>query len=168
MRLINTRTLIVEEYLGDQIPKYAILSHTWRDEEVTYQDWEHSDHRSAKKGFRKIQTAWVIAQRHSLEYIWVDMNCINKDSSAEVSEAINSMSAWYQDSSICFVYLDDFHYDSGSLADFGTSRWFTCGWTLQELLARSTVQFFNASRTGFGIKNLPIRVVEISSGIVLI
>jgi hypothetical protein len=152
MRLINTRTLVLEEYFGDQIPEYAILSHAWRDEEVTYQDWQHGDRRSAKKGFRKIQAACLVSQRHSLEYLWVDTNCINKDSSAELSEAINSMFSWYQRSSTCLVYLDDFHYDSGSLASFESSRWFTRGWTLQELLAPRTVQFFDASWTEFGTR----------------
>ena len=91
MRLINTGTLVLEEYFGDQIPKYAILSHTWGDEEVTYQDWQDSHRRSAKKGFRKILTACLVAQRQLFEHLWVDTNCINKDSSAELSEAINSM-----------------------------------------------------------------------------
>jgi hypothetical protein len=95
----------------------------------------------------------------------VDTNCINKDSSSELSEAINSMFTWYQNSSICFVYLDDFVYESkDSLVAFGDSRWFTRGWTLQELLAPKIVQFFDADWVEFGTKqSLLISISKITS-----
>ena len=112
MRLINTRTLVLEEYFGDQIPEYAILSHRWTDEEVTYQDWQYNYSNSIeKKGFLKIKTACFVAQSRAIGYLWVDTNCINKDSSSELSEAINSMFTWYKQSAICFVYLDDFDFE---------------------------------------------------------
>jgi hypothetical protein len=153
MRLINTRTLALEEFFGDQIPKYAILSHTWREDEVTYQDWHDGHRRSYKKGYQKIQAACLVAQQNSIEHLWVDTNCINKDSSSELSEAINSMFTWYQNSFICYVYLDDFHFeDKDSLIAFGDSRWFARGWTLQELLAPRNMQFFDASWMEFGTK----------------
>lgn len=38
MRLINTNTLVMSEFYGDNIPPYAILSHRWEIEEVTFQD----------------------------------------------------------------------------------------------------------------------------------
>ena len=83
----------------------------------------------------------------------MDTNCINKDSSSELSEVINLMFTWYQDSSICLVYLDDFIYESKeSLVAFGDSRWFTRGWTLQELLAPKIVHFFDAKWVEFGTK----------------
>lgn len=165
MRLINTRTLALEEFFGDRIPKYAILSHTWRDAEVTYQDWQDSHRRSAKKGFQKIQAACMVAQRNSIEHLWVDTNCINKDSSSELSEAINSMFTWYQNSSTCYVYLDDFHFeDKDSLIALGDSRWFTRGWTLQELLAPRKMQFFDASWMEFGTKrSLLLDISKITS-----
>ncbi|KAE8452030.1 hypothetical protein EG329_002195 [Mollisiaceae sp. DMI_Dod_QoI] len=166
MRLINTHTLVLEECFGDQIPKYAILSHTWRNEEVSYQDWQYNQRESAtKKGFRKIHTACLVAQRHSIEYLWVDTNCINKDSSSELSEAINSMFTWYERASICFVYLDDFYFEpNGSLAGLEASRWFTRGWTLQELLCPTTVKFFDASWTEFGTKrSLKVEISNITS-----
>jgi hypothetical protein len=141
MGLINTRTFVLEEYFGDQIPKYAILSHTWRDEEVSYQDRQDENRKSAKKkGLQKIQTACVVAQHRGIEYLWVVTNCINKDSSSELSEAINSMFTWYERSFICFAYLDDFHCEQKrktGLDNFGNSRWFTRGWTLQELMCNS-------------------------------
>ena len=154
MRLIDTDTdtFILREFFGDKIPEYAILSHTWRDDEVSYQDW-HDNRALGKKGIRKIQAACDEAKRNGIQYLWVDTNCINKDSSAELSEAINSMFTWYQNSSICYVYLDDFYYqDKNSLIALGDSRWFTRGWTLQELLAPRKMQFFDASWKAFGMK----------------
>jgi hypothetical protein len=148
MRLINIHTLELEEYFGDDIPSYAILSHTWGDEEVSFQDWQGEDHGAGKKngGFQKILGACLMAERNGFEYLWVDTNCINKDSSAELSEAINSMFSWYEKAALCMVYLDDFHFESHvSLASFENCRWFTRGWTLQELLAPRAVSFFDAS-----------------------
>ncbi|KAE9362855.1 hypothetical protein N431DRAFT_499203 [Stipitochalara longipes BDJ] len=123
MWLINTESLELENFIGDDIPGYAILSHTWGDEEVTFQDWQDPEKRSQKAGFAKIDSACAQAQADSLNYIWVDTNCINKFSSAELSEAINSMFAWYKNSYTCYV-------------------WFTRGWTLQELLAPRSIRFF--------------------------
>jgi len=152
MRFINTETLILEEYFGDQIPKYVILSHTWRDEEVTFQDWQDTNRRSTKRDLWKIDAACIEARRSSIEFLWVDTNCINKDSSAELSEAINSIFVWYQRSSVCFVYVDDFHYSGRSLTNFEACRWFTRGWTLQELLAPRKIRFFAASWKWIGDK----------------
>ncbi|KPI45129.1 Vegetative incompatibility protein HET-E-1 [Cyphellophora attinorum] len=157
MRLINVDTLALEEYVGDQIPEYAILSHCWRDEEVSYRDWQDSGQRSSKKGFRKIQTACEVARRFSSKYLWVDTNCINKESSAELSEAINSMYTWYQRSAVCIAYLDDVDGSAATFSSFEESRWFTRGWTLQELLAPGEVHFFDASWTEFGTRQTLLR-----------
>ncbi|KAJ4172110.1 hypothetical protein NW754_007708 [Fusarium falciforme] len=97
MRLINVRTMELEEFHGDQVPRYAILSHTWGQGEVTFQDWKDLNLASQKAGFAKILGACQQASEDSLEYLWVDTNCIDKTSSAELSEAINSMFAWYRD-----------------------------------------------------------------------
>ncbi|CAJ2513719.1 Uu.00g018380.m01.CDS01 [Anthostomella pinea] len=108
MRLINTHTLDLEDYNKD-IPPYAILSRTWEDgEEVTFQEW-HRDRVgvSPKPGFTKICNVCEQAQLAGLAYVWVDTNCINKSSSAELSEAINSMFVWYERADVCFVYLSD-------------------------------------------------------------
>lgn len=147
MRLINTNTLELHEF-WDKIPPYAILSHTWeKGEEVTFQEWEHqrdSTRIRKKKGYLKISTACRRARKHGHEYLWCDTNCIDKRSSAELSEAINSMFSWYQNASICYVYLADV----GSVCDewkkeFCRSRWFTRGWTLQELLAPKKMTFYS-------------------------
>lgn len=145
MRLINTRTLKFEEFYCHPIPeRYAILSHTWEEDEVTFQDWQDFSIASKKKGFFKIKAACKQAVKNDLGYLWVDTNCIDKSSSAELSEAINSMFAWYRDAFICYAYLADV--PPGSTEEtkkrFKESRWFTRGWTLQELLAPRQLLFF--------------------------
>ncbi|KUJ07564.1 HET-domain-containing protein, partial [Mollisia scopiformis] len=141
MWLIHTRSLELKYFVGDNIPPYAILYHTWGDEEVTFQDWQDLEKASQKKGFAKIQSACAQALGDRLSYIWVDTNCIDKSSSAELSEAINSMFAWYSDSQICYVYLADVEDLQKFLSSFCGSRWFTRGWTLQELLAPRAIRF---------------------------
>src|SRR4051812_44697839 len=109
MRLINTQTLSLEEFHGD-IPPYAILSHRWETEEVTFNDYPTQvDLPSAAtmKGFTKIWYCINQAKNDGLGHCWVDTCCIDKSSSAELSEAINSMYAWYRDAVICYIYLAD-------------------------------------------------------------
>ncbi|KAM7219455.1 Heterokaryon incompatibility protein (HET) domain containing protein [Rhypophila decipiens] len=154
MRLINTRTLKVERFLG-RVPPYAILSHTWGKEEVTLQDFGSDALRERMKGFGKIQAASQEAQRHDLSHLWVDTCCIDKTSSAELGEAINSMYRWYQSSEVCFTYLEDVSPAKPDTrnrpsiprpldATFARSRWFTRGWTLQELVAPAKLKFYDA------------------------
>jgi len=76
-----------------------------------------------------------------LKHFWVDTCCINKESSAELSEAINSMYAWYRDTDVCYAYLHDVH----NKAEFQNSRWFSRGWTVQELFAPADVVFYDAA-----------------------
>lgn len=107
MRLIHTRTLALVEFHGQDVPEYAILSHTWGDGEITFQDWKDLEYCRSKQGWFKIVRACEQAQTHGLDYLWVDTNCIDKKSSAELSEAINSMFAYYQNSRTCYAYLRD-------------------------------------------------------------
>ncbi|KAK2053173.1 heterokaryon incompatibility protein [Colletotrichum caudatum] len=154
MRLINTNTLFLDEFYGDDVPRYAIVSHTWSAGEVTFQDWKDPAVAREKKGFQKIELARAQALRDGLDYLWIDTCCINKDSSAELSEAINSMFAWYECSVKCYAYLSDIQHPEGRpLSECGASeqrrtlsrsRWFARGWTLQELLAPREVLFFSA------------------------
>lgn len=147
MRLVNTQTLELEEFFGDRIPPYAILSHTWEDGEVTFQDWQDLHAASRKPGYLKIKGACRQARLHDLEYVWVDTNCIDKTSSSELSEAINSMFAWYRDAEVCYVYLVDVPWvddrDSDPLKYFRRSRWWSRGWTLQEIIAPREVGFYS-------------------------
>lgn len=122
MRLINTQTLALEEFIGQNIPIYAILSHTWEEEEVSYQDYINSVYEH-KKGYEKIQATCEEASRTGISYAWVDTCCIDKSSSAELSEAINSMYRWYQRSKICYAYLSDLAEDADLDKGLGNCRW---------------------------------------------
>src|SRR5438034_11394513 len=106
MRLINVETYELHEFFGEKIPKYAILSHTWGDEEVSFRDMQMlNDNTITKQGFQKIDYTCRQAKVDKLDWVWVDTCCIDKTSSAELTEAINSMYAWYKDSAECYAYL---------------------------------------------------------------
>lgn len=149
MRLIDTETLEFHEVSDGATPEYAILSHTWeKGEEVTFEDWKHRStargrKMKKKKGYWKIKMACRKAQGHGWKYLWADTNCIDKSSSAELSEAINSMFNWYQNASICYVYLHDVGSTDEWSWEFYQSKWFTRGWTLQELLAPKEMVFYS-------------------------
>ena len=131
-------------------PPYAILSHTWEEEEVTFQEMQNLDDRVRKKaGYRKIIGCCKLALSQSHKYIWIDTCCIDKSSSAELSEAINSMFRWYRDAEVCYVFLVDV---ASPVTDIKQSRWFTRGWTLQELLAPGHMEFFTAEWEYLGTK----------------
>ena len=108
MRLLNAETPEIRGLINrDSIPPYAILSHTWADEEVSFQEWQDIAMVRHKTGFAKFLGACAQTLRDGFEGIWVDTNCIDKTSSAELSEAINSMFAWYHNAKVCYVYLVD-------------------------------------------------------------
>ncbi|KAH5337792.1 hypothetical protein HBI23_011870 [Parastagonospora nodorum] len=123
---------------GEQIPPYAILSHTWQHgKEVTFDDLEGSavngSKSKSKEGYDKIQFCVQQAQRDGLNHIWVDTCCINKNDSTELQHAINSMFRWYQAADQCYVYLWDVSTVDGCMIDgwepaFRKSLWFTRGW----------------------------------------
>lgn len=158
MRLIDTKTLALKEFLGIRLPPYAILSHTWEgEEEVSFQDWaDHSINSSTwkKKGCKKIIDTCQLAKNHGYDYLWVDTNCIDKSSSSELMEAINSMFKWYQFAQVCYVYLSDVPFSKGRQLSglLRQSRWFQRGWTLQELLAPQDVQFYSNDWSLLGTK----------------
>jgi hypothetical protein len=137
MRLLNTATLQLDKFCQD-IPDYAILSHRWEDDEVSYQDLQANKTQDGA-GYRKIQRCCEKALRDGYVWVWIDTCCIDKTSSAELSESINSMFKWYQAAAQCYAYLSDFEevICEGSRwhPSFRDSLWFTRGWTLQELLA---------------------------------
>ncbi|KAH7377461.1 heterokaryon incompatibility protein-domain-containing protein [Cadophora sp. MPI-SDFR-AT-0126] len=157
MRLINTSSLdIVDFSAGRRIPQYAILSHRWDEIELSLQDMNRKD-RDLLPGFAKIQGCCNQARLDGLEWVWIDSCCIDKSSSAELSEAINSMFQWYKSSRVCYTYLADV---SGGVSDiqasghqFLASQWFTRGWTLQELLAPKYLMFFDSTWTFIGARN---------------
>lgn len=156
---------LTKDFVGGEIPEYAILSHTWgKDtEEVTYRDVIDGTGKE-KVGYKKIRFCAQQASGDGLQYFWVDTCCIDKSSSAELQEAINSMFRWYQNAVKCYVYLSDVSTKKRKASDsfteytwepaFRSSKWFTRGWTLQELLAPSpgSVQFFSQERDYLGNK----------------
>ncbi|KAL7951889.1 heterokaryon incompatibility domain-containing protein [Trichoderma barbatum] len=175
MRLLNTKTYSITDFFDANVPRYAILSHTWGQGEVTYQDIVQSIDARQKKpqGFAKMEGACALAYSEGFEYIWIDTCCIDKTSSAELSEAINSMYAWYRESSTCYAYLVDVQHverpDSETRffdeADFRASRWFTRGWTLQELIAPLEVVFYSGDWKYLGRKSLHKDVISRITGI---
>ena len=152
MRLINTSTGVVETFLGRNIPQYAILSHTWEYEEVSFADITQPSRNKSLKGFAKIEGTCKLALTEGFQYAWVDTCCIDKTSSSKLSEAINYMYRWYQRSATCYVYLSDLNSDDLETA-LPKCRWFTRAWTLQELIAPQALHFYDASWNYRGSKS---------------
>lgn len=167
MRLLHVSTFRLESFIDEECPPYAILSHTWGDQEITLQELQSKDMilwlQSAKTlisdrafyikqkygpGCLKIAGCALQAETDGFEYIWCDTCCIDKTNSTELSEAINSMYLWYRDQ-LCYAYLADVpsadrEAPGQRRSDLVESRWFTRGWTLQELIAPASVVFFDA------------------------
>jgi hypothetical protein len=148
----------------DNPPPYAILSHTWittqtESHEVTYNELV-AGIRKDKAGYEKIRFCSERAAADGLTYFWVDTCCIDKSTSDELSAAINSMFRWYQRAAKCYVYLSDVSVaaevtdaeasQNTWINDFRRSRWFTRGWTLQELIAPASVEFFSKEGKALG------------------
>jgi hypothetical protein len=158
MRLLNSSSLELKDFMGGlRRPWYAILSHTWQDEEVTFQDMQRGlEYATTKKGFAKIQGLCAQARRDEYEWVWIDACCIDKSSSAELSEAINSMYRWYQEARVCYIYLSDVGPVSNETSPSAMesilekSRWFSRGWTLQELLAPRFLEFYASDWSEIG------------------
>ena len=157
MWLLETKSRSLEHFTNERnVPTgYAILSHTWGVDEVTF-DEIHAPECKAKNGYKKIEHACEQALQDGHHYLWIDTCCIDKRSSAELSEAINSMYRWYQNAAVCYVYMVDFIVHPGSEAEtnvyFKTSCWWTRGWTLQELIAPKHVRFYNYHWQYYGDK----------------
>jgi hypothetical protein len=157
---------------GSDVPAYAILSHTWGKEEVLFQDMEANADMSrtiSKAGWRKIQFCAKQAAADGLQYFWIDTCCIDKKNAVELGAAINSMFRWYQNAARCYVYLSDVSKQEGADGErackeaFVSSKWFTRGWTLQELIAPRLVDFFSVEGQLLGTKlSLATEIREIS------
>ncbi|KAI9687992.1 MAG: hypothetical protein M1820_010354 [Bogoriella megaspora] len=141
MRLLDTTTLDLHTFNGPTVPyPYAILSHTWgpEEDEVLFEDVKKGTAKP-KRAYAKIKSCADLAISHNYKYVWIDTCCIDKSSSSELQEAINSMFRWYQGADVCYAYLADV----GTPNDVAGSKWFTRGWTLQELIAPQEVQFYS-------------------------
>lgn len=161
MRLLEREpdgNLILRQYIGEDVPTYAILSHTWGKDEVTLQDIEAGKGRN-KDGWQKIDFCAKQAHVAGLRHIWVDTCCIDKKDAVELSAAINSMFRWYQNAARCYVYLSDIEVSEDERdnqraweSDFRKSRWFTRCWTVQELIAPKLVDFYSREGSYLGSK----------------
>lgn len=146
MRLLQLQddgNVSLVEFFND-VPPYAILSHTWGgpDEEVVFEDLMNIKYKS-RANYHKLISCGEQAAKDALRFFWIDTCCIDKSSSAELSEAINSMFRWYHNAAKCYVYLSDVLGNSSVKAGFRESRWFSRGWTLPELIAPTFVSFFS-------------------------
>ncbi|KAM3067386.1 hypothetical protein ACMFMG_005257 [Clarireedia jacksonii] len=176
LQLKDNSEFTLVEYIGKNIPRYAILSHTWGadHEEVTFRDLKENTAK-CKAGYRKLTFCGQQAAKDGLQYFWVDTCCIDKSSSAELAEAINSMFRWYQNAAKCYVYLSDVSISSLDLGDPSSqqiwkpavlrSRWFTRGWTLQELISPKFVEFFSVDGEKLGDKISLIQDIHSITGI---
>jgi len=198
MWLINTSSLCLEYFaMPEKAPPYAILSHTWGEEELHFTEFQHLHQQGnkarEKRGFAKIERTCVLARGSAIAYAWVDTCCIDKSSSAELSESINSMYSYYRRAKICYVFIDDWwpdlewddlfslemavpppsNSDRSREGEWAPLRWFTRGWTLQELVAPKELQFYDATWSPRGFKYDPevthhlARITGIASGILL-
>ncbi|KAL8637370.1 MAG: hypothetical protein Q9226_009130 [Calogaya cf. arnoldii] len=169
MWLINVHNLKLEEVWGVTVKKYAILSHRWEEEEVSFKDMQDIEIAWKKKGFSKILKSCEHARYQGYDYVWVDTCCINKESSAELSEAINSMFRWYKAAGVCFAYLSDVNCSETHTVliddQIMRSQWFTRGWTLQELLAPNNIILFDCEWACLGTKHVLSEIIEKRTGI---
>lgn len=159
MRLLSLdleRKWIVEDFAGPAVPFYAVLSHTWStiaNDEVNFEDFRDGQQQydaSDKAGYEKLRFCQDRAWTDGLRHFWIDTCCIKTSDSSELQRSLGSMFFWYQQATRCYVYLSDVsvYGTAGSYEQaFAKSRWFTWGWTLQELLAPKSVCFFSL-RTG--------------------
>ena len=161
IRLLDADTHSIASYHDP--PSYAIISHVWLPSEIVHSDIidssiplstftnsSHPKHISAAKILNSCDTL-VRLYNGGVKHLWLDTICIDKRNLTELSTAINSMYKWYNYAEVCFVYLAD--YPSPSVRDFTHSKWFTRGWTLQELIAPKSVLFFDASWNQIGSRD---------------
>lgn len=181
MRLLNTSTLELKSFTR-RCPEYAVLSHTWSDQEAPLEAflpkprWQRPAARLRKRRYPKVIASCRLARSQGYDWIWIDTCCIDKSSSTELSEAINSMYGYYERAAVCFAYLVDVEVDVSSPKDevaaaLAESRWFTRGWTLQELIAPPSVEFYNRSwevignKTSPGLSSALERITSIPAGL---
>ena len=183
MHLLERKTtgeFAFKVFAGKDPPDYAILSHTWHadnNEEVSYQDMEASNGSGkSKAGWKKINFCADKAKADGLRYFWIDTCCIDKKNAVELGEAINSMFRWYQGATKCYVFLSDVSTTKRKMPGdedthntweqyFRVSKWFTRGWTLQELIAPASVDFFSLEGTHLGDKSTLVTMIHAITGI---
>ncbi|KAF1960429.1 HET-domain-containing protein [Byssothecium circinans] len=163
MRLLHFDALgrlVLTDFRGKTIPPYAILSHRWSDSEILIEDISNGTYKEKEEGYRKLQFCAERAAQDELQYFWIDTCCIDRWNNNERSKAINSMFQWYKGAARCYVFLSDVLVSTETAlaqrsdweASFRASAWFTRGWTLQELIAPVSVEFFSCEGHRIGDK----------------
>ncbi|KAJ8496565.1 hypothetical protein ONZ51_g985 [Trametes cubensis] len=177
MWLLNTHTAELREFASSKDIRYAIISHVWQQDpkEQTFHEVRAIPALCKDSGAdplsllsRKIRDCCKMAARAGYDWLWLDTCCIDQHSSAELSEAINSMFTWYEDAQVCYVYLHDVGDDEDPAKDgsaFRRSVWHTRGWTLQELLAPACVIFLSKTWHTLGSKHSLAKALSQVSGI---
>lgn len=163
MRLLHfdsLNRLVSTEFHGKTIPPYAILSHRWSDSEILFEHILHNTYKEREEGYRKLAFCAKQAAQDNLQYLWIDTCCIDRWNKTERSKAINSMFQWYKNATRCYIFLPDVSVSTAPEpiqrsdweASFRASAWFTRGWTLQELIAPVSVEFFSCEGHRLGDK----------------
>ena len=177
MWLLNTKTLELRNFPNTPRNRYAILSHVWEagDTEYSFQSIKalYEKYHDFEEGPlpyapEKVRHFCNLAAEEGYEWVWFDTCCIDKTSSSELSEAINSMYPWYEAASVCYAYLydvpdEDDPFEPGSA--FRNSRYHARGWTLQELLTSKHVIFLSASWSFLGTKTILVTPLVERTGI---
>jgi hypothetical protein len=167
--------LILTDFRGKPIPPYAILSHRWSDSETLIEDISNGKYKEKEEGYWKLQFCAEQAAQDGLQYFWIDTCCIDRWDNNERSKAINSMFQWYRNAARCYVFLSDVSLSdvtetaacSDWEASFRASAWFTRGWTLQELIAPVSVEFFSYEGQCIGHKASLEQLIHSTTGIPL-
>ncbi|KAF8166978.1 hypothetical protein BJ912DRAFT_232251 [Pholiota molesta] len=130
----------IYQFLFGKFARFAILSHTWQSKEIVYGDTLPGAQPYQKRPeYQKVENFCRVAyEDHRVSFAWIDTLCINKDSSSELDESIQSMYKWYRNSYVCITHLRD----TTSFENMHLDNWFKRGWTLQELLAPKHMQFY--------------------------
>ncbi|KAG9185670.1 hypothetical protein G6011_07001 [Alternaria panax] len=160
MWLLDTKTIKLRQFVTN-IPDYIILSHTWGDGEVSF-DGIAQPRAKHIAGYSKISRCCAQAVDAGFEWAWIDTCCIDKRSSAELSEAINSMPKWYWDAAVCYAFILDHSLGSNT---FKSSRWFKRGWTLQDLLAPDVMEFYDSNWSFMGTKSSLLSQIQTATDI---
>jgi hypothetical protein len=178
MRLLHYNALgklVLIDFRGKTIPPYAILSHRWSGSEILIEDISNETYKEKEEGYRKLQFCAERAAQDELQYFWIDTCCIDRWNNNERSKAINSMFQWYKDAARCYVFLSDVSVLTATEpvqrsdweASFRASAWFTRGWTLQELIAPVSVEFFSCEGQRIGDKTSLDQLIHETTGIPL-
>ena len=155
--------LAITDVYFDNFPPYAILSHTWGDGEINLKDVRNGTW-VQKTAASKMRFCIQQVRKDGLQYFWIDSCCINQKDVEELKRSLNSMFEWYKGASECYAYLEDVTSQSWE-SEFRTCRWFTRGWTLQELIAPRTVKFFTVDGSSIGTKATMATIIDEVTGI---